>query len=162
MLELVVNIVFLKKEMVIADVLKNYLCGGWGPGSYYYPLMIQFVFVFPIIYFVIKENSRRGLVICLVVNILYEILKWAYEMNIECYRLLLFRYIFIIAFGCYLIFINSIEYIYIYIYIRILVRTNFYCNVSLCRIYTGYSKLLDKDFSCSMSVYFANCDVAFV
>ncbi len=35
-------------------------------------------------------------------NAVFELLQWAYGMNGECYRLLLFRYTFVIAFGCYL------------------------------------------------------------
>ena len=33
---------------------------------------------------------------------LYEIIKVAWLLNEECYRLLVFRYIFIISYGCYL------------------------------------------------------------
>lgn len=78
----------------IKSVVSTFLAGGSGPGSYYYPIMFQFVFVFPIIFFIIRKHDYRGVIICLIVNGVYELLKWAYGMNEECYRLLLFRYFF--------------------------------------------------------------------
>ncbi len=78
-----------------------FLGGGYGPGSYYYPIMMQFIFVFPLIYFIIKDK-KEGLLICLTLNIIYEILKDSYQMNEECYRLLIFRYIYLIAYGCWI------------------------------------------------------------
>lgn len=35
-------------------------------------------------------------------NAAYEVLKDSYQMNEECYRLLVFRYIFLIAYGCFM------------------------------------------------------------
>ena len=84
------------------QIYNGFLCGGFGPGSYYVPLMIQFVFVFPVIYFIVKKYEFKGLILCGLVNGGYEILQSAYGMNEQCYRLLLFRYILVISFGCYL------------------------------------------------------------
>ena len=44
------------------------------------------------------------MLLCVLVNVVFEILKNAYWMNEACYRLLVFRFIFPIAFGCYLYF----------------------------------------------------------
>lgn len=82
--------------------LNFFLEGGFGPGSYYYPIMIQFIFVFPLIYFVVKRYNTFGLFLCGFTNAAYELMKWGYSMNEGCYRLLLFRYILLIAFGVYL------------------------------------------------------------
>lgn len=76
--------------------------GGFGPGSYYFPVMIQFVFVYPIIYFFIKEKDKKGFFICIALNILYEFFQRTYFITEECYRLLIFRYISVIAFGSFL------------------------------------------------------------
>lgn len=81
----------------------GFLNGGSGQGVYYYPIMIQFIFVFPVIYFVMKsKKGTKGIIICFVINLIYEVLKTAYGMNAECYRLLIFRYIFAIAAGAYM------------------------------------------------------------
>lgn len=79
-----------------------FLQGGLGPGSYYYPIMLQFIFLFPIIFFIVKKYRFKGLLICLTMNATYELLHWAYGMNEGCYRLIGLRYIFVIAFGVFL------------------------------------------------------------
>ncbi len=80
----------------------RFLQGGTGVGSYYYPILVQFVFVFPIIYAIIRRHDLKGLILCTGVNFFYELLQTAYQFNGASYRLLVFRYIFVIAFGCYL------------------------------------------------------------
>jgi len=89
-------------SITIFEIIFSFLKGGVGPGSYYYPIMIQFIFVFPVIYFIIKRHDFNGVIICGIINFVYELLKSAYSMNEECYRLLVFRYILVIAFGAYL------------------------------------------------------------
>ena len=98
--------------IIYADKIDSYnlvylfFTGGIGPGSYYYPIMVQSIFVIPFIYFIVRKYDSLGLIIALFINVLYEILKSAYGMSGGCYRLLIFRYIFAIAAGCW-IFINS-------------------------------------------------------
>lgn len=77
------------------------LNGTFGQGSYYYPMLIQLIFLFPIIYFIIEHNEKKGLWICFIINLIYEVLKWSYELNEKCYRLLIFRYIFLLATGVF-------------------------------------------------------------
>ena len=89
------------------QMLLIFLGGGFGPGSYYFPIMIQFVFWFPIIFFIIKKYDFTGLIICGAINVTYEILKLAYGMNEGCYRVLIFRYTLLIAYGIYLTKGNS-------------------------------------------------------
>lgn len=81
--------------------LRWILNGTFGQGSYYYLILIQLVFVFPAIYFIIEHNGKIGLQICFIINLIYEILKWSYGLNEECYRLLIFRYIFLLATGVF-------------------------------------------------------------
>lgn len=82
--------------------LRDFFTGGWGAGSYYYPILLQFMIVFPIIFFIVQRYDLIGLGICLAINIAYEILQWLFHMPPSVYRLLLFRYTLLIAFGCYI------------------------------------------------------------
>lgn len=81
--------------------LFSMLAGGIGPGSYYFPVLLQLLLIFPIILFVIRKWDYFGLWICFGACFIYEIVKVAYQMNEGCYRLLALRYIFIIAVGVY-------------------------------------------------------------
>ncbi len=79
----------------------DYLRGGKGQGSYYFPIMIQFLLVFPIVYLCIRKYKLRGLMYCFGANVIFEVLKTAYGMSDMEYRLLVFRYLFLFAAGCY-------------------------------------------------------------
>lgn len=79
----------------------DYLRGFTGQGSYYFPLMLQFVFVFPLIWYLIKKKGFKGVIAVFFINLLYEVLKTAYGMSDYEYRFILFRYLFIIACGSF-------------------------------------------------------------
>lgn len=87
---------------VAFSVFVDFFNGGGGPGSYFFPIMIQFIFVFPPIFFAIKKHGFKGILACGVANAFYELLKFSYSMNESCYRLLVFRYILLISVGCYI------------------------------------------------------------
>lgn len=85
----------------VLEKLRWAIDGTAGKGSYYYPVMMQLVFVFPLIYFVIEKQRERGLVLCLIANAVYEVLIWAYGVPAVSYRLLMFRYVFLVAAGVF-------------------------------------------------------------
>ena len=76
--------------------------GGKGPGSYYYPLMIEFLLFYPVLYFIIKKNVLQGLALCFIVNVGFEFFSCVWACNNAFYRMLIFRYTFVIAYGSYL------------------------------------------------------------
>lgn len=78
-----------------------FLQGGNGPGSYYYPEMIQIMFLFPIIYALVKKYNLKGVLVVAFATFFFEVLKFPYMENEGQYRLLLFRYFMLIAFGSY-------------------------------------------------------------
>ena len=78
-----------------------FLQGGNGPGSYYYPEMIQIMFLFPIIYALVKKYNWKGVLVVAFATFFFEVLKFPYMENEGQYRLLLFRYFMLIAFGSY-------------------------------------------------------------
>lgn len=93
---------FKKYGEIPYDILITFLRGGIGQGAYYYPVIMQTIFVLPVIAIVIKRHEEKGLMVCLAVNIIYEILHVAYHIPVESYRLLMFRYIFVLSAGCYI------------------------------------------------------------
>ena len=91
----------LKGAFSLKTILIDLMDGGHGPGSYYVILMIQFVFVIPLIQVFIRRYDRKGLWLCSAMNIVYEILKSIVNLSPTIYRVLLFRYLFVIAWGVY-------------------------------------------------------------
>lgn len=95
------------KEYSILDILVRFCKGGYGPGSYYYPIMIQLLFIFPLIYLLVAKLNWFGVVVAAQVNFVYEIVIHEIGIDVSGYRLLVFRYIFYIALGCYLFFFTK-------------------------------------------------------
>lgn len=88
-------------KQFIKSSIALFLQGGDGPGSYYYPEMIQVMFLFPIIYILVKEYDFKGVLIVAFATLFFEIIKFPYFGNESQYRLLLYRYFMLLAFGSY-------------------------------------------------------------
>lgn len=88
-------------KISLAEALQALFTGGIGPGSYYYPVLVQLIFIFPLLYRIMKKRQAAGLVVVFILNALYETFAFLYGMGDTCYRLLVFRYIFIISAGIY-------------------------------------------------------------
>lgn len=96
-----ISYVIIGSEPGVLGAISIFIDGGVGPGSYYYPMMYQFIVVFPLIFLIVKKFKKKGVAICFIFNFMFELLKTAYGMGDETYRLILLRYVFLIAFGCY-------------------------------------------------------------
>lgn len=79
-----------------------FLLGAYGPGSYYVPIMLQMLVIFPIIYILVEKNAKIGIIVAGSANLLFEILVKIFEMDKYYYRLSIGRYLLLIAFGCYI------------------------------------------------------------
>lgn len=82
--------------------LRIFLLGAYGPGSYYVPIMLQLLAVFPVIYFLVQKNAKLGIVAAGLGNLLFEIGVVIFDIDKYYYRLSIGRYLLLIAFGCYL------------------------------------------------------------
>ena len=76
--------------------------GTVGFGSYYIPIMVQLIVVFPLIYMLFIKNRSFGLIMCFVLNGAYDLTSYYLGMHADLYRLLIFRFILLIGFGIYL------------------------------------------------------------
>ena len=79
-----------------------FFLGLYGLGAYYYDIMIQFIFIFPIIYIIIKKWDLWGVAFIAFLNLFFELFYNTHYNNSPLYRLLVFRYIFLISLGVYL------------------------------------------------------------
>lgn len=89
----------------ISEAATAFMMGDYGPGSYYYGMMLQFLIFFPLIFALIRRTQATGLVIIFIINLLFEISVAGFDVPYEDYRISLFRYFMYIAFGSYL-FLN--------------------------------------------------------
>ncbi len=85
------------KEAIFA-----FFTGGWGPGSYYVPIMIQLIFFFPLMEAIVRRYNTKGYIILLIVNVLLEACFTYFQLPVWIYRLSFFRYIVFVCAGMYL------------------------------------------------------------
>jgi len=105
--EVIMSVVLLDMTFTPLSLIKAFLVGGPGlNGSYYTPILIQLVFVFPLIFLTTKKHNNKGLLLCMAVNFIYELLCSLLKINSGLYRVLMPRYITYIALGCWFYFNN--------------------------------------------------------
>ena len=90
------------RPLSLKHIVAIFFQGGTGPGSYYYPILLQFLLYYPVLYFIIKKYAFKGLIVCFTLNALYEFFQRVWGCNEVFYRMLLFRYTLVIAFGSWL------------------------------------------------------------
>lgn len=83
------------------QIVRTFLAGDYGRGSYYYALMVQFVFIAPLMYYAVRKYAHWGVVMIGAVNFLHEVLWTALDLPYGIYRILIFRYLLVIAFGMF-------------------------------------------------------------
>lgn len=88
--------------LTIPQIIKGYLTGGYGPGNYYTPVIIQLVIIFPFLYLLIKKLEFKGLIVSFLLCLASEWWQYYFAIPNSIYRLLIFRHIFTICFGIYI------------------------------------------------------------
>ena len=76
-----------------------------GPGYYFIPLLIGFIFLFPILYKIYLYNPKLLLIITFVINFSFEIISRnldIFKYDLGLYSLAIPRYLFIIALGIWI------------------------------------------------------------
>lgn len=86
---------------LIGSILLDMVRGGAGVGSYYVPVMIQFIFLYPLIWQIYKKSKKPNMIM-LMATLAFEFLKFVLYIPESGYRLLVFRYVFLIGFGTYI------------------------------------------------------------
>jgi surface polysaccharide O-acyltransferase-like enzyme len=86
-------------EFTPIQYLIIFITGGWGPGSYYVPVLIQLLLLFPLLYFLFKKSPLYGALTIICAQIVLEIIIHGLSISVDIYRLLFFRYMIFILFG---------------------------------------------------------------
>lgn len=101
---LIVRILFYRDVFSVSRLFFDFFLGGEGPGSYYFPVMLQIVLFLPLIRWNMRRNPVVCLGVCFILNFCYEAFKTVINMNTGFYRICSFRYIFVIGYGCFLFY----------------------------------------------------------
>ena len=107
--EIILKFTMERHKFHLSKIFLKFFCGGEGYGSYYIPVMFQFIFLFPVIYFIVKKKGFWGVIICGAINAAYEVMTGIYVIGKPAYLILVFRFILVIAFGCYVALNEEIQ-----------------------------------------------------
>ena len=95
-------LVYKNTTMNSHHILTYFIKGGIGPGSYYYPVVLQLIVLFPLIYIIVKKYKDKGLILLIFLESVCILLSVVTDFDLKTYRLLAFRYISLISCGAYM------------------------------------------------------------
>lgn len=86
----------------VRDLLISFFVGGWGPGSYFVPIIIQATLILPLIYLLCKKNLTTMTITLFIISLLVEVACLLVDMPEGVYRLIVVRYLFALTLGVWL------------------------------------------------------------
>lgn len=90
------------EKLTLSSVFHSLIIGGYGPGNYYTPVLMQLVLLFPLIYAFMKKAGFGGLITSFFFCLCSELWQYHYQIPASVYRNLVFRHMLTICFGIYL------------------------------------------------------------
>lgn len=111
---------------IINDVISMIKSGGYGPGSYYLFIYIQFAIILPLITWAFKSHKSYLCFIFVIISQLSETACSYFHMSQLAYRLLFIRYIFLFYLG------------YILAYKGFILNLYTFCLSSICLVVSTY------------------------
>jgi peptidoglycan/LPS O-acetylase OafA/YrhL len=106
MVQILIIIYFsnIELNLGIEGLVASFLTGGWGPGSYFVPVILQHILLLPILYYIAMRGADRMILIAFILNLLFEYYAAISCMQNDAYRLLYPRYLFAGALGVWIAF----------------------------------------------------------
>lgn len=91
--------IFVYEQFYLFESLVGALMGSFEHGGYYIPIMIQAIFVTPLLYAFIQKNRTKNGLILLVSMFILDWVVMLFEVSSGIYRILIVRYLFAIVLG---------------------------------------------------------------
>lgn len=91
-----------KQPITIKIIIYKSILGGWGPGGYFIPIIIQFIIIVPLLYKVAQHNKYIMLISSFIINMIFELFSYYANISDNLYKIISLRYLFLVALGVYL------------------------------------------------------------
>ncbi len=99
---LFIHIFLQDKTYDTTGILKRIFLGGFAPGSYYIVVMIQFLFLFPFLYLIVKRWQGKGLCCLLLLTFVWDLFATClFPISVNSYKFCALRLIPQISLGIY-------------------------------------------------------------
>ncbi|WP_368646131.1 acyltransferase family protein [Alkalibacterium putridalgicola] len=83
----------------IGELLLSFVEGGYGPGSYFIPLLIQATILIPFIYLILKKQPTKMMILLFFVSLLIDLASFWLNISGSLYRILIIRHLFSVTLG---------------------------------------------------------------
>lgn len=110
---LLVHLIACRNLFSFKEIVSHFILADYGMGAYYWAILIQFIFIFPIIYHLVNKYSTKGLIIVGTANFIFEIIA-PYFIAPQYYRLLIFRYLLHIAWGVWIYLYRKVNFKFLF------------------------------------------------
>ncbi len=99
---LFIHIVLQEKTYDTTGILKRIFLGGFAPGSYYIVVMVQFMFLFPLLYLIVKRWRGKGICFLLLMTLIWDLFATCWvPISVNSYKFCAFRLIPQVSLGIY-------------------------------------------------------------
>lgn len=88
--------------MNIKALVVSLITGGWGPGSYFIPIIIQATLILPLIYLLCRKNLTKMTILLFIVSLIFELICLLINIPDSIYRIMVIRYLFALTLGVWL------------------------------------------------------------
>lgn len=98
LLEVIIQYVHFENKD-IKKLLTSYFEGGYGPGSYFIPIMIQATVIIPFLYIIMRKKPTRMMILLFFVSLFIDVMSYTLTIDGSLYRILIIRYLFALVLG---------------------------------------------------------------
>ena len=101
LLQIIVQLTYFDRDPSLG-LLFSFVKGGYGPGSYFIPMILQASLLVPIIYSVMRINPTKWMIALFFISLVVELAAYQLDITGGLYRLLIIRHIFSLTLGVWL------------------------------------------------------------
>ncbi|GEN51446.1 acyltransferase family protein [Alkalibacterium pelagium] len=101
LLQIIVQLTFYDRDPSLS-LLFSFVRGGYGPGSYFIPMIIQASLLVPIIYSVMRVHPTKWMTALFFISLMIDLAAYQLDISGSLYRLLIIRHIFSLTLGVWL------------------------------------------------------------
>ncbi len=102
LLELIYKLTIDNMAFNLTSIIRTFFFGGYGPGSYYIPIIIQMLFIFPLCYCLVRKYGFKGVLILGLIQLIYQFAVYYLDLPDIYYKRIFLRFLIFLGGGIYI------------------------------------------------------------
>lgn len=91
-----------KYQLTAREMISRFVLGLYGPGGYYYGIMLQFLLLAPVMLWIVRKYAFKGVVLAGILTFLFEVMCSLCQIDERIYRVLIFRFLLFFVLGMWI------------------------------------------------------------